>query len=217
MNGIGNHGQAPGKNSTSERFFNPTGHHVAAWRHPGTQADAGANFAHYIRLAQTAERGRFDLVFMADSLGVRGNNLAALSHTATRYIAQFEPLTLLSRPRRRDRTDRFGGGLAPPATTSRITSPANSPRSIKSAMDARAGTLSPSSNEAEALNFNRDAHLLHADRYDRAEEFVDVVRGLWDSWEDDAFPRDRDAGQFLDRRACMSSTIAADISGCAAP
>ena len=43
-------------------FFNPTGHHVASWRHPGAQADAGINFRHYVELAQTAERARFDLI-----------------------------------------------------------------------------------------------------------------------------------------------------------
>ncbi len=178
-------------------FLYPTGHHVAAWRHPDAQADAGANFAHYVRLAQTAERGLFDLVFMADSLGVRGDDVAALSHTATRYVAQFEPLTLLS-------------GLA--AVTERIgfvataSTSYNEPfhiarkfASLDQISGGRGGwNLVTSSNEMEALNFNRDAHLLHADRYGRAEEFVDVVRGLWNSWEGDAFPRDREAGQFLD-------------------
>lgn len=77
-------------------FLYPTGHHVAAWRHPDAQADAGANFAHYVHLAQTAERGCFDAVFMADSLGTRGDDMPALSRVATRYVAQFEPLTLLS-------------------------------------------------------------------------------------------------------------------------
>ncbi len=178
-------------------FLYPTGHHVAAWRHPGAHADAGSNFAHYVRLAQTAERGRFDLVFMADSLGVRGSDLDALSHTATRYVAQFEPLTLLS-------------GLA--AVTERIgfvataSTSYNEPYHIArkfASLDQISGgrtgwNLVTSSNAAEALNFNRDAHLLHAERYDRAEEFVDVVRGLWNSWEDESFPRDAAAGQFLD-------------------
>ena len=47
-------------------FFNPTGHHVASWRHPGAQADAGINFKHYVEIAQTAERAKFDMVFLAD-------------------------------------------------------------------------------------------------------------------------------------------------------
>ena len=49
-------------------FFNPTGHHVASWRHPGSQADAGINFQHYVEITRTAERAKFDLVFLADNV-----------------------------------------------------------------------------------------------------------------------------------------------------
>src|SRR3954468_3816990 len=52
-------------------FFNPTGHHVASWRHPNAQADAGINFKHYVEIAQTAERGKFDMIFLADNVCVR--------------------------------------------------------------------------------------------------------------------------------------------------
>ena len=51
-------------------FLWPTGHHIAAWRHPEAPADAGVNFAHFVALAQTAERGLFDLIFMADQAAV---------------------------------------------------------------------------------------------------------------------------------------------------
>src|SRR6185369_9762484 len=77
-------------------FLYPTGHHVAAWRHPEAQADAGSNIAHYIELAQLAEAAQFDLIFMADGVGTRGTDIEALSRTAVRYVAQFEPITLLS-------------------------------------------------------------------------------------------------------------------------
>ena len=76
-------------------FFNPTGHHVASWRHPDAQADAGINFRHYVELAQTAERAKFDMVFLADNLCVRRAHMDAISRSA-QYIANFEPLTLLS-------------------------------------------------------------------------------------------------------------------------
>ena len=76
-------------------FFNPTGHHVASWRHPESQADAGINFAHYTELAQTAERAKFDMIFLADNVCVRKAHIEALSRSA-QYIANFEPLTLLS-------------------------------------------------------------------------------------------------------------------------
>ena len=71
-------------------FFNPTGHHVASWRHPQSQADAGINFKHYVEIAQTAERGKFDMIFLADNIGVREAHIEALSRSA-QYIANFEP------------------------------------------------------------------------------------------------------------------------------
>ena len=49
-------------------FFHPTGHHVAAWLDPGAQIDAGTNFQHYVQLAQTAEKAKFDLIFLADAI-----------------------------------------------------------------------------------------------------------------------------------------------------
>jgi alkanesulfonate monooxygenase len=76
-------------------FFNPTGHHVASWRHPGAQADAGINLDHYVEITRTAERAKFDLVFLADNICVREANMEALSRSA-QYIANFEPLTLLA-------------------------------------------------------------------------------------------------------------------------
>ena len=76
-------------------FFNPTGHHVASWRHEESQADAGINIAHYRELAQTAERAKFDMIFLADNVCVRKAHIDALSRSA-QYIANFEPITLLS-------------------------------------------------------------------------------------------------------------------------
>src|SRR5262249_4914511 len=76
-------------------FFNPTGHDVASWRPPDAQADAGINFKHYVEITQTAERAKFDLVFLADNVCVRDARMEALSRSA-QYIANFEPLTLLA-------------------------------------------------------------------------------------------------------------------------
>src|SRR6202049_4343708 len=76
-------------------FFNPPGHHVASWRHPRAQADAGINFQHYLKIARTCERAKFDMVSLADNVCVRDAKMEALSRSA-QYIANFEPLTLLS-------------------------------------------------------------------------------------------------------------------------
>ena len=76
-------------------FFQPTGHHVTSWRHPQAQADAGTNFAHYAEICRTAERGKFDLIFLADNYAMREASPEALSRAA-QFVCNFEPLTLLS-------------------------------------------------------------------------------------------------------------------------
>ena len=76
-------------------FFNPTGHHVASWRHPDAQADANVNFQHYVEVTQTAERGKFDMVFLADNLAMREASMEALSRSA-QYISNLEPMTLIA-------------------------------------------------------------------------------------------------------------------------
>jgi FMN-dependent oxidoreductase (nitrilotriacetate monooxygenase family) len=178
-------------------FLYPTGHHVAAWRHPEAQADAGSNFAHYVGLAQIAEAAKFDLIFMADGVGTRGTDIDALSRTATRYVAQFEPITLLSALAAVTRNI----GFVATASTS-YNEPYHIARkfaSLDHISGGRAGwNLVTSSSEHEAHNFGRDEHYVHAERYERAEEFADVVRGLWDTWEEDAFPRDKQSGLFFD-------------------
>lgn len=177
-------------------FFNPTGHHVASWRHPGAQADAGINFRHYVEIAQTAERAKFDMVFLADNVCVRDANMEALSRSA-QYIANFEPITLISALAAV--TDRIG--LTCTASTS-YNEPFHIARkfaSLDHISGGRAGwNLVTSGMAAEALNFNRDAHYGHAERYERANEFAEVVTALWDSWDDDAFVRDKDSGRFFD-------------------
>jgi alkanesulfonate monooxygenase len=176
-------------------FFNPTGHHVASWRHPRAQADAGINFPHYVEIARTAERAKFDMVFFADNLCVREANMEALSRSA-QYIANFEPLTLLSALA--PMTSHIG--LVATASTS-YNEPFHVARkfaSIDHISGGRAGwNLVTSGQEAEAKNFGREKHYQHGERYERAREFAQIVIGLWDSWDDDAFIRDKDSGRFF--------------------
>ncbi|MET1114639.1 MAG: LLM class flavin-dependent oxidoreductase [Comamonas sp.] len=176
-------------------FLMQTGHHIAGWRHPDAQADAGVNFRHYVQLAQKAEAAKFDAVFLADGVAVRSENIEALSRTAR--SEHFEPLTLLSALAAV--TDRIG--LIATASTS-YHEPYNLARkfaSLDQISGGRAGwNLVTSATKAEALNFNRSDQFAHADRYRRAAEFHDVVTGLWDSWEDDAFVRDQRSGSYFD-------------------
>ena len=177
-------------------FFHPTGHHVASWLHPDAQIDAGTNFRHYVELAQMSERAKFDLMFLADALAVRDGNLEPLS-CWPQYMAYFEPITLLSGIA--GLTERIG--LVSTATTS-YNEPYNLARkfaSLDHISGGRAGwNVVTSANLSEAFNFGREAHFEHGERYDRALEFTEVVFGLWDSWDDDAFLRDRTTGRYFD-------------------
>jgi len=177
-------------------FFHPTGHHVAAWRHEGAQIDAGTNFAHYVRLAQTAEKAKFDLVFLADAVATRDGSLEGLSRWP-QYMAYFEPLTLLSALAAV--TSRIG--LVSTATTS-YNEPYHIARkfaSLDHISRGRAGwNVVTSSNASEAFNFGRDEHIAHRERYNRAAEFVQIVKRLWDSYDDDAFVRDRASGRYFE-------------------
>ncbi len=177
-------------------FFNPTGHHVASWRHPQSQADAGVNFEHYVELAQTAERAKMDMVFLADNLSVREAHPEALARSA-QYIANMEPVTLITALAAR--TTRIG--VVATASTS-YNEPYNVARkfaSIDHISHGRAGwNLVTSSQTAEALNFSSREMDEHDVRYERAREFARIVLGLWDSWDDDAFIRDKESGIFLD-------------------
>jgi len=142
---------------------------------PRAQIDAGTNFQHYARLVQTAERGKFDLMFLADALAVRDGKLAALSRWP-QYMAYFDPVTLLSAIAAL--TDHIG--LVATATTS-YNEPYNIARkfaSLDHISGGRAGwNVVTSSNLSEAYNFGREAHFEHDERYDRAIEFADIVWG----------------------------------------
>ena len=178
-------------------FMYPAGHHVAAWRHPETAADATTNLRQRIAFAQAAERAKFDLVFLADGVSTNTDNLKALSRT-DEWAIDFEPLTLLSALA--VVTERIGL-VATVSTT--FNEPFNLARKFASLDQISAGragwNLVTSSNPLELENFGNISQFAHQDRYARAEEFADVVLGLWNSWEDDAFLRDKQSGLFFDR------------------
>jgi N-acetyl-S-(2-succino)cysteine monooxygenase len=177
-------------------FVHETGQHVAAWRHPGAYTGAGVDFAQATDVARTAERGKFDLLFLADGAAVSVFG-SADARGRMGKVVKFEPITLLSALAAVTRHL----GLVATATTT-YNEPYTLARqfaSLDQISGGRAGwNLVTSNNEAEAFNYNRDQHSAHSDRYDRAVEFADVVTGLWDSWEDDAFIRDQESGVFFD-------------------
>lgn len=177
-------------------FVHETGQHVAAWRHPGAYTGAGVDFAQAVDVARTAERGKFDLLFLADGAAVSTFG-SADARGRMGKVVKFEPITLLSALAA---VTHHLGLVATASTT--YTEPYTLARqfaSLDQISGGRAGwNLVTSNNEAEAFNFSRTEHVSHADRYDRAVEFAEVVTGLWDSWDDDAFIRDPASGVFFD-------------------
>lgn len=177
-------------------YFNPTGHHVASWRHPRAMADANVSISHYVEMARAAERAKFDMIFLADGNSSREAHIDAVSRSV-QFVAHFEPLTLLSALAMVTKNI----GLTATASTT-YQEPYNLARkfaSLDHISGGRAGwNLVTSGQPAEAANFGRDGVLAHAERYGRAREFAQVVQGLWDSWDDDAFVRDIQSGLYFD-------------------
>ncbi len=162
-----------------------------AWRRPAVQPDASIDFNYYRRIAQQAEAAKFDFVFIVDSPYITADS-------APHFLNRLEPLTVLSALA--VATTRIG--LVGTATTS-FTEPFTLARqfaSLDKISGGRAGwNLVTTGLEGAALNYSRRAHFRHEDRYRRAAEHLSVVRGLWDSWEDDAFVYDKASGTFFDR------------------
>jgi FMN-dependent oxidoreductase (nitrilotriacetate monooxygenase family) len=178
-------------------FVNPTGHHQAAWRHPSSDADASVNLQHYVQVAQMAEAAKLDAIFLADNQGMRGGPPEVVGRVA-QYIAGFEPLTLLSALAP---STKHIGLIATASTTYNYPFQiARKFSSLDHLSNGRAGWNIVTSGTAtrEAENFGTAEHLEHELRYERASEFVEICRGLWDSWDDDAFVRDRERGIFSD-------------------
>jgi FMN-dependent oxidoreductase (nitrilotriacetate monooxygenase family) len=176
-------------------FFMIPGHHVAAWRYPDADAASVLDFSFYKQLAQTAERGKFDMVFLADGYAVAERFPEALEQTVN---VRPEPFTLLSALS--SVTERIGLAGTVSTTYNEPFHVARKFASLDYLSSGRAAwNVVTSGTDAEARNFNLEKHVQHDLRYERAEEFVDVVTKLWDSWDDDALLFDKGAARFADR------------------
>lgn len=175
-------------------FFMIPGHHVAAWRHPESAAEDVQQFHLYKRLAEQAEKGKFDMIFFADGYAINDKLQSAIEHTVT---VRPDPLILLAA---------ISAVTTKIGLTATVSTTYNEPFHVArkfASLDHLSGgraawNVVTSGQNAEALNFNRNEHLKHGLRYERAEEFVDVVKKLWDSWEDDAIIVDKKAGRFAE-------------------
>ncbi|MDZ3991484.1 LLM class flavin-dependent oxidoreductase [Pseudomonas sp. Teo4] len=166
------------------------GHGWGEWRHPEALADASVNFGFYKHQAQLAEAAKFDFAFIADSLHIH-------TRSSPHYLNRFEPLTILSALAAV--TEHIG--LVATVTVS-YTEPFQVARQFASLdliSGGRAGwNVVTSWLSGTADNFGKAEHPPHAVRYRIAREHVEVVKGLWDSWEDDAFTRNKQTGEFFD-------------------
>jgi len=165
------------------------GHGWGEWRHPQAQPNASVNFDFYQQQAHLAEAAKFDFVFIADSLHIHAKS-------SPHYLNRFEPLTILSALA----ATTHNIGLVATVTVS-YTEPFQVARqfaSLDHISGGRAGwNVVTSWLSGTADNFGKTEHPPHAVRYRIAKEHVNVVKGLWDSWEDDAFAYDKQSGEFF--------------------
>jgi len=174
-----------------------TGYHMAAWRHPDVPADGAINFQYFLDTARKAEAARLDMIFFADGVGVRASDSPKGSLVRDSKNAELEPLTLLAAIG--SHTSHIGLVATASTTYNEPFHIARKYASIDHISGGRAGwNVVTSWSQQEAWNFSRDEHLGYEERYERADEFVEVVKKLWDSWEDDAFIRDKETGIFYD-------------------
>ena len=177
-------------------FYWPCGHHLAAWRHPDGVPDSGSNLPHIIELAKLAERGLFDMFFMADSVSFWRGDLDSMTHDS--HGTWIEPFTLMCALAQH--TTHLGLVCTATTTYDQPYLLARRFASLDLVSGGRAGwNLVTSANKAEADSFGFPEHMAKADRYRRGREFAHVVRGLWNSWDEGVFVRDKESGLYFDR------------------
>ena len=166
------------------------GHHESAWRFPESDPLGAWDVKHYAHLARVAERGTFDSIFFGDGPALQGD-------VRYRPVGRLDPTVLL--PALAAVTERIG--LVATASTT-YNEPYNLARrfaSLDHISGGRAGwNIVTTAGRDAAQNFGLDDVPEHRHRYERATEFVEVCRALWDSWEDDFLIGDKDGGRFAD-------------------
>src|SRR6516164_1334346 len=171
-------------------FVLGTGNHSAGWRYDGAFTSS-SSLPVMQAIARTAERGKFDLFFISDSVVMDPGD-----HPS--FLNRFEPMTLLAALSMVTRHI----GLGATVSTS-FNEPYNVARSFASLDHISGGRAAwnvvTSTHNAAALNFGKERLNEHDLRYEIATEFVDVVRGLWDTWDDGALVADKASGAFLDK------------------
>jgi N-acetyl-S-(2-succino)cysteine monooxygenase len=180
-------------------FIAAAGHHPAAWRRPDWQSGTTTDLSYWIDVARTAERGKLDAVFLADGVGFPPMKPGVTERVP--LLSGLEPLTLLSAIAA---VTRDIGLICTTSTT--FSEPYNVARqfaSLDHISGGRAGwNVVTSQGDYVAQNFGYESIPSHDHRYERAAEFLEVVKGLWDSWDDDALAApDKEGGVIYDPEA----------------
>ncbi|WP_343501841.1 LLM class flavin-dependent oxidoreductase [Alloyangia pacifica] len=178
-------------------FVYTFGFHPAAWLHPGSDVHGANDLTHLKKVAQISEAAKLDFMFFADSPAAAIGDPAALARQPTK-MNRFEPITAITALSQH--TEKLG--FVATASTS-YYEPYNIARLFASADHMSGGRMCwnvvTSDHDETGYNYNREGLPPHAERYERCEEFVDVVFGLWDSYEPDALLLDRDSGIYHDQ------------------
>ena len=173
------------------------GYHPACWRHPDVPAGGSMSFQHYAEMIRIAESGKLDMVFLADTAAARDLDNPAIARNREHHIVKHDPLILMSALAA---VSRDVGLVSTMSTT--YNEPFHIARryaSLDHVSNGRAGwNIVTSYSIDEARNFNRDEMPDGKYRYARAYEAVEVATGLWDSWDADAFPHDKETGVYAD-------------------
>ncbi|MNR82232.1 Nitrilotriacetate monooxygenase component A [compost metagenome] len=178
-------------------------HSQVLWRHPHSQPGGFLKLDYYARIAQTLERGKFDLLFFADRLAVStrfgGDHRYGIAH-GDQDASRLDPLPILGALAAV--TTHIGLGATRSTTYSQPYSLAREFATLDHLSDGRAAwNVVTSVNQGEADNFGLNSTLGHDERYDRADEFLEVAHKLWGSWAPDALLLDTDQGLFADANA----------------
>jgi FMN-dependent oxidoreductase (nitrilotriacetate monooxygenase family) len=164
-----------------------TGWNFVGWQHPDMPSDASENIDYYVQQAQLAESAKFDTLFLVDVSHVGPGNIP-------HYLSMFEGMTIMSALSMK--TEKIG--LSATIATS-YTDPYNVARQVLSLdkiSKGRASVNAVTSNPGGMVNFSR-SHLTRADQYPMNREFMEILIGLWDTYEDGAFIRDKERGLYL--------------------
>jgi len=184
-----------GKMILTAFFFNPQGDYRVSWRHPRAPGRDFLDFEYYRRLTTLAEAAKIDAVFIADHLGIWNGLGSGIAHYSN---PRLEPLSLVSAL---SAVTKDIGFMVTGSTS--YTEPFNTARVFASIDHLSGGRIGwnvvTSGLEEEAVNFGLEGNIDHGQRYERASEFLDVAKALWDSWEDDALAIDKETGVFARR------------------